>query len=295
MNKQRVTLIRGDGIGPEITESVVQVFEAAGVPIEWEEAYAGLDCYEKYGDPLPKATLESIRRNRVALKGPTTTPIGTGHRSINVAIRKGVRPVCQCASQLAHCRASPAATAMWISSLVREKHRGYLCRCGILANARCDRVAAHHHATWFADGHPVCVCVGTTASSGAKSPASIRQNIHKTTDGLFPAGVFARWRGTIPNWRRMIFLIDNACLQLVTQPERFDVMILPNLFGDIVSDLCAGLVGGLAWRREATSATGMPCLRRCMAQRPILRARASPTQRRFLLSGNPDAPPPGAA
>jgi isocitrate dehydrogenase (NAD+) len=242
MNKQRVTLIRGDGIGPEITESVVQVFEAAGVPIEWEEAYAGLDCYEKYGDPLPKATLESIRRNRVALKGPTTTPIGTGHRSINVAIRKAfdlfanVRPT----------RSLPGIPSRYSNVdiiLVRENIEDTY--AGVEYWQTPDVTESLRIIT-----RPGSLMVIQYAFALArrlkrrKITCVHKANIHKTTDGLF-LQVFREVARDYPELEADDILIDNACLQLVTQPERFDVMILPNLFGDIVSDLCAGLVGGL--------------------------------------------------
>jgi isocitrate dehydrogenase (NAD+) len=242
MSKQRVTLIRGDGIGPEITESVVQVFEAAGVPIEWEEAQAGLDCFEKYGNPLPEATLESIRRNRVALKGPTTTPIGTGHRSINVAIRKAfdlfanVRPA----------RSLPSIPARYSNVdiiLVRENIEDTY--AGVEYWQTPDVTESLRIIT-----RPGSLMVIQYAFELArrlkrrKITCVHKANIHKTTDGLF-LQVFRELAQAYPELEADDILIDNACLQLVTQPERFDVMILPNLFGDIVSDLCAGLVGGL--------------------------------------------------
>ena len=242
MSKQRVTLIRGDGIGPEITESVVQVFEAAGVPIEWEEAQAGLDCFEKYGNPLPEATLESIRRNRVALKGPTTTPIGTGHRSINVAIRKAfdlfanVRPA----------RSLPGIPSRYSNVdiiLVRENIEDTY--AGVEYWQTPDVTESLRIIT-----RPGSLMVIQYAFELArrlkrrKITCVHKANIHKTTDGLF-LQVFREVAQDYPELEADDILIDNACLQLVMQPERFDVMILPNLFGDIVSDLCAGLVGGL--------------------------------------------------
>jgi len=242
MDKRRVTLIRGDGIGPEITESVVQVFEAAGVPIEWEEAYAGLTCLEKFGDPLPEATLESIRRNRIALKGPTTTPIGTGHRSINVAIRKAfdlfanVRPA----------RSMPGIPSRYSNVdiiLVRENIEDTY--AGVEYWQTPDVTESLRIIT-----RPGSLMVIRYAFEMArrlkrrKITCVHKANIHKTTDGLF-LQCFREVAQEYPELVTDDILIDNACLQLVTNPERFDVMILPNLFGDIVSDLCAGLVGGL--------------------------------------------------
>ncbi|GBC92080.1 Isocitrate dehydrogenase [NADP] [bacterium HR15] len=241
-NKHRVTLIRGDGIGPEITEAVVQVFEAAGVPIEWEEAHAGLACLEKFGDPLPESTLESIRRNRIALKGPTTTPIGTGHRSINVAIRKAfdlfanVRPA----------RSLPGIPSRYGNVdiiLVRENIEDTY--AGVEYWQTPDVTESLRIIT-----RPGSMMVIRYAFEMArrlkrrKITCVHKANIHKTTDGLF-LQCFREVAQDYPELEVDDILIDNACLQLVTRPERFDVMILPNLFGDIVSDLCAGLVGGL--------------------------------------------------
>ncbi|MCS7064751.1 MAG: isocitrate/isopropylmalate family dehydrogenase, partial [Fimbriimonadales bacterium] len=242
MSRRRVTLIRGDGIGPEITETVVQVFEAAGVPIEWEEAYAGLACLEKFGDPMPDATLESIRRNRIALKGPTTTPIGTGHRSINVAIRKAfdlfanVRPA----------RSMPGVPSRYSNVdiiLVRENIEDTY--AGVEYWQTPDVTESLRIIT-----RPGSLMVTRYAFEMArrlkrrKITCVHKANIHKTTDGLF-LQCFREVAQEYPELEADDILIDNACLQLVTNPERFDVMILPNLFGDIVSDLCAGLVGGL--------------------------------------------------
>jgi len=242
MTKRTVTLIRGDGIGLEIAQSVIDVFESAQVPIEWEEAYAGLGCMERFGTPIPEETLESIRRNRIALKGPTTTPIGTGHRSVNVAIRKAfdlfanVRPT----------RSMPgvptryndvdlilvreniedtyAGVEYWQTPDVAESLR-LISRPGSYAVIRYAFELARRL------GRQKVTCVH-------------KANIHKATDGLF-LQCFREIAQEYPDIQSDDILIDNACMQLVMRPERFDVMVLPNLFGDIVSDLCAGLVGGL--------------------------------------------------
>lgn len=238
----RVTLIRGDGIGPEITESVIEVFSAGNIPIEWEEAHAGLACLEKFGTPIPEETLESIRRNRVALKGPTTTPIGTGHRSINVAIRKAfdlfanVRPTRSLPGVLTryndvdlilvreNIEDTYAGVEHWQTPDVAQSLR-LISRPGSLAVIRYAFDLARRL------GRRKVTCVH-------------KANIHKATDGLF-LECFREVAQEYPDLETDDILIDNACMQLVVRPERFDVMILPNLFGDIVSDLCAGLVGGL--------------------------------------------------
>ncbi len=242
MSKRRVTLIRGDGIGPEITESVVQVLEAAGVPIEWEEAEAGLACLQKFGDPLPEATLESIRRNRVALKGPTTTPIGTGHRSINVAIRQAfdlfanVRPT----------RSLPGIPSRYGNVdiiLVRENIEDTY--AGVEYWQTPDVTESLRIITRPGSQMVIRYAFELARRLKRRKITCVHKaNIHKITDGLF-LQTFREVAQDYPDLETDDILIDNACLQLVTHPERFDVLILPNLFGDIVSDLCAGLVGGL--------------------------------------------------
>ncbi len=242
MSKRRVTLIRGDGIGPEITEAVVQVFEAAGVPIEWEEAYAGLACLERFGDPLPPETLESIRRNRIALKGPTTTPIGTGHRSINVAIRKAfdlfanVRPA----------RSIPGIPSRYNNVdiiLVRENIEDTY--AGVEYWQTPDVTESLRIITRPGSWMVIRYAFEMARRLKRRKITCVHKaNIHKMTDGLF-LQCFREVAQEYPELEADDILIDNACLQLVTHPERFDVLILPNLFGDIVSDLCAGLVGGL--------------------------------------------------
>ncbi|MCW5933434.1 MAG: NAD-dependent isocitrate dehydrogenase [Fimbriimonadia bacterium] len=242
MDTQTITLIRGDGIGPEITEAVVEIFEAAHVPVQWEEAEAGLACAEKHGTPLPKETVEKISRNKIALKGPTTTPSGTGHKSVNVTIRKtldlfaNVRPA----------KSLPGVRSRYDNVdllLVRENIE--------------DTYAGVEH--WQTPDVAQCLKVITRPGSlavinyafaiaraqGRKRVTCVHKaNIHKITDGLF-LECFREAAQHYPDLQSDDILIDNACMQLVIRPEQFDVMILPNLYGDIVSDLCAGLVGGL--------------------------------------------------
>lgn len=242
MSTRRVTLICGDGIGPEIVEAVVRIFEAARVPIEWEEADAGLACYQRCGTPLPAATLESILRNRVALKGPTTTPVGTGHRSVNVAIR----------------------TALDLFANVRPAKSlpGIVTRFG---NVDLIVVRENIEDTYGAIEHQQTPDVAQTLRIITRQGSMLvhrytfelarrlgrrrvtcvhKANIHKMSDGLF-LECFRTVAHDYPDVVADDLIVDNACMQLVTRPEMFDVLVLPNLFGDIVSDLCAGLVGGL--------------------------------------------------
>lgn len=242
MNKTKVTLIRGDGIGPEITEAVVAVFDAAQVPITWEEAEAGLDCAKRHGTPLPNETLKSIQRNRIALKGPTTTLIGKGYKSINVTIRKAL----DLFANVRPSKSMPGVRTRYENVdliLVRENIE--------------DTYAGIEH--WQTPDVAQCLKVITRQGSaaviryafemaralGRKRVTCVHKaNIHKITDGLM-LECFETIAPEYPEIQADNLLVDNVCMQLVIKPEQFDVMVLPNLYGDIVSDLCAGLVGGL--------------------------------------------------
>lgn len=242
MEKRTVSIIKGDGIGPEITEAVMEIISALDVPIEWEEAEAGLACVEKYGNGIPEETLEKIRRHKVALKGPTTTPVGGGHKSVNVTIRKSL-------DLFANVR--PAKTLPGVKTrfenidliLVRENIEdtyGGIEHWQTPDVAQCLKVVTR----------PGCLAIARYAFEMARSMGRRRltcvhkANIHKMSDGLF-LDSFREVAEEYPELMADDILIDNACMQLVTRPEQFDVMVLPNLYGDIVSDLCAGLVGGL--------------------------------------------------
>jgi isocitrate dehydrogenase (NAD+) len=242
MSPRRVTLIRGDGIGPEITDAVIRIFDAAGVPIEWEEAYAGLACFERYGTPLPNETLDSIRRNGVALKGPTTTPVGEGFKSVNVTIRK--------------------ALDLFANVRPAKSLPGILTRFG---NVDLIVVRENIEDTYGSIEHRQTPDVVQTLRIITRQGSMLvhryafelarrlkrrrvtcvhKANIHKQSDGLF-LECFREVASDYPDIVADDLIVDNTCMQLVTRPETFDVLVLPNLFGDIVSDLCAGLVGGL--------------------------------------------------
>jgi len=277
----RITLIRGDGIGPEIAESVIEVFSAGGIPIEWEEAEAGLACLERWGTPLPVETLESIRRNRVALKGPTTTPIGTGHRSINVAIRKAfnlfanVRPVRSLPGVLTryndvdlilvreNIEDTYAGVEYWQTPDIAQALR-LISRPGSLAVIQ----YAFDLARRLCRRKVTCVH---------------KANIHKATDGLF-LECFRQVAQDYPDIETDDILIDNACMQLVIRPERFDMMILPNLFGDIVSDLCAGLVGGLGVAPGGNIGNGYAVFEAVHGSAPDIAGKGIANPTAFLLS-----------
>jgi len=240
--KHRITLIPGDGIGPEIAANVVRIIEASGVEIEWETHYAGAQALEKFGETLPQALLDSILKNKVALKGPVTTPIAQGFTSVNVGLRKALdlyanlRPVWNLPGVDARFQGVDMVivrenTEDLYAGLEHEVIPGVVESLKIITERASTRIA--HFAFQHARRH------GRT-----RVTAIHKANIMKLSDGLFleSARRVAREYGDIKYDER---IVDAACMQLVMFPEKFDVLLLPNLYGDIVSDLCAGLVGGL--------------------------------------------------
>ena len=254
----KVTLIPGDGIGPEVAEAARRVVDATGVEIDWEIVEAGVDVMDKYGTPLPEQVLESIRRNKVALKGPITTPMGTGFRSVNVALRQqlGLYACLRPARSYVGVRSRYTDVDLVI---VRENTEDLY--AGIefdLGTAEAQQIIDMGGGKIRSDSaisiKPISV-TGTRqvarfafdyarANGRKKVTAVAKANIMKYTDGLFfrVAGEVATEYPDIEFEER---LVDNMCMQLVQKPELYDVMLLPNLYGDILSDLCAGLVGGL--------------------------------------------------
>ena len=237
-----ITLIPGDGIGPEVTASVIAIIEAAGVSITWERHDAGVKSVEVQGTPLPDELIKSIRRNTVALKGPVTTPVGGGFTSVNVGLRKALdlyanlRPV----SNLPHVRSRFDHVDLVImrentedlySGLEHEVVPGVVESLKIITERASTRIAR------FAFEY--------ARRMGRKRVTAIHKaNIMKMGDGLFIRCARAV-AGEYPEIGYDEQIVDAACMNLVMKPEKFDVLLLPNLYGDIVSDLCAGLVGGL--------------------------------------------------
>jgi isocitrate dehydrogenase (NAD+) len=239
----RVTLIPGDGIGPELAEATRRVLDATGIEFEWEVVDAGEATIAAHGTPLPEAVLDSIRRNKVAIKGPITTPVGEGFRSVNVTLRQALG---------LYANLRPARSMQGVVSrfdgidlvIVRENtedlYAGIEHRVGrdaaesikIITREASERIAR------FAFDYAV-------ANGRRKVTAVHKANIMKLSDGLFLEScrsVAADYAGRIEFEDR---IVDNMCMQLVQKPELYDVLVLPNLYGDIVSDLAAGLVGGL--------------------------------------------------
>ncbi len=242
LTPRTVTLIKGDGIGPEIADAVIEVFAAAEVPIHFEEAFAGLACLEKHGHSLHPDTLDSIRRNKVALKGPTTTPIGRGHKSVNVTIRKSL----DLFANVRPCKSMPGVKTKFENVdliIVRENIEdtyGGIEHMQSPDVAQCLRLITRPGSLAIAR-----YAFEMARREGRRRVACVQKaNIMKMTDGLF-LDCFRTVAADYPDIEPQEILIDNCCMQLVVKPSRFDVLLTPNLFGDILSDLCAGLIGGL--------------------------------------------------
>jgi isocitrate dehydrogenase (NAD+) len=237
-----ITLIPGDGIGPEVTEAVLRVLAASGVVIEWERHVAGVLAVEQHGQTLPDALLESIRKNKVALKGPVTTPVAGGFTSVNVGLRKALdlyanlRPVWNLPG-------APARFSGVDLVIVRENTEDLYAGLehevvpGVVESLKIITERASTRIGRFAFEH--------ARRLGRKKVTAIHKaNIMKLGDGLFLTSVRNVAR-EFPDIAYDEKIVDAACMHLVLNPDQFDVLVMPNLYGDIVSDLCAGLVGGL--------------------------------------------------
>jgi isocitrate dehydrogenase (NAD+) len=258
----RVTLIPGDGVGPELSEATRRVLEATGVAFDWDVQEAGADVMDRYGTPLPEHVLESIRTNGVAIKGPITTPIGTGFRSVNVALRKELDLYC-C---LRPCKWYPGVRSRYRSVdlvICRENHEDLY--AGIeFEQGEPETLELIEFISKLA-GRPIRQDSGISIKPisvtgtkrivhyafdyarryGRKKVTAVHKaNIMKYSDGLF----LATAQEVATEYPDIAFedrIVDNLSMQLVQRPEEYDVLVLPNLYGDIVSDLCAGLIGGL--------------------------------------------------
>lgn len=242
VKKHRITLIPGDGIGPEVMKPTVKLIKAAGVNVEWDSHLAGAEALKKHGTTLPKQLMDSFAKNKVALKGPVTTPVGEGFASVNVELRQSfdlyanLRPV----------KNLPGVKARYENVdliVVRENTEGLYSGIehevvpGVMESLKIITDKASTRIAKFAFNY-------ARANRRKKVAFIHKANIMKLTDGLFLQCA----RNVAQKYRTIGFsdlIVDNACLQLVLDPTRFDVLLLENLYGDIVSDLAAGLVGGL--------------------------------------------------
>lgn len=244
MSKQTITVIKGDGIGPSIVEAAIQVLEKAGCDFNYEYVDAGLTALEKTGELLPQATLDAIARNKITLKGPLTTPVGEGFTSINVTLRKkfnlyaNVRPVISFKGTKARYENIDIIT-------VRENTEGMYSGHGQVVSE--DGQTAQASSIITKEGaRRIAEFAFETARRENRKKVTIvhKANILKSTSGLFlkTAREVAQ---NYPDIEAQEMIVDNTCMQLVMNPQQFDVIVTTNLFGDILSDLCAGLVGGL--------------------------------------------------
>ncbi|HEX8163160.1 MAG TPA: isocitrate dehydrogenase (NAD(+)) [Pyrinomonadaceae bacterium] len=240
--KHTITLIPGDGIGPEVSSAVVRIVEATGVEVEWETHYAGAQALEHFGTTLPDDLLESIKRNKVALKGPITTPVGKGFTSVNVGLRKAL----DLYANLRPVRALPNVPSRYPELdlvVVRENTEDlyagieHVVVPGVVESIKIITAKASTRVSKFAFEY--------ARSEGRRKVTAVHKaNIMKLSDGLF-LDCFRDVAKGYPEIEADDKIVDNACMQLVMRPEQFDIMLLENLYGDIVSDLCAGLIGGL--------------------------------------------------
>jgi isocitrate dehydrogenase (NAD+) len=239
---KKVTLIPGDGVGPEIVEACRRVIDASGAAVEWEVQEAGADVMDKYGTPLPNHVLESIRANRVALKGPITTPVGSGFRSVNVALRKelGLYANLRPARSLEGVR-SPYRDIDLV--VVRENTEDLY--AGIERMVDEDTAESVKLITRSASEKICRFAFEYARREGRRKVTAVHKaNILKYTDGLF-LETARKVAEEYPDIEFEDRIVDNMAMQLVQKPHIYDVLVLPNLYGDIISDLCAGLVGGL--------------------------------------------------
>lgn len=238
----KVTLIPGDGIGPEITDAARRVIEATGVAIDWEVVEAGEAVIGDYGTPLPDYVLESVRNNKVALKGPLTTPIGTGFRSVNVALRKELN---------LYANVRPAVTLPGVDSrydnvdliIVRENTEDLY--AGVEHMVGEDAAESIKIITRKASERIVRFAFELAKKQGRRKVTAVHKaNILKFSDGLF-LKTAKEVAADYPEIEFEDMIVDAMSMKLVQMPEKYDVLVMPNLYGDILSDLCAGLVGGL--------------------------------------------------
>lgn len=243
-----VTLIKGDGIGPEISDSVVKIIEAAGADIAWDIQTAGAEVAEAEGTPLPQRVIDSIKKNKVALKAPITTPIGKGFRSVNVQLRKEL----DLYANLRPCKNIPTVKTKFDNVdivVVRENTEDLY--AGIEEKVDNDTAKSIKIITRKASERIAEFAFDYALKNNRKEVCVVtKANICKLSDGLFlecARNVAEKY----PQIKFREILVDNCCMQLVQKPEQFDVLLLPNLYGDIVSDLTAGLIGGLGVAQSA--------------------------------------------
>jgi isocitrate dehydrogenase (NAD+) len=294
----KITLIPGDGTGPEIADATRKVLEATGVKFDWEIAEAGSDVMEKYGTPLPKSVLDSVRKNKVAIKGPITTPIGTGFRSVNVALRKEldlyacVRP----------CRTYKGVKSRYTGIdlvIVRENTEDLYAGVEFALGSEETKKIIELSKNKISNDSAISIkSISVSASerivkyafdyavkkNRKKVTAVTKANIMKFTDGLF-LDTARKVAKDYPGIQYEERLIDNMCMHLVQKPELYDVIVLPNLYGDILSDLCAGLIGGLGIAPGANIGNGIALFEPVHGSAPKYKGMNKVNPTAMILSG----------
>ncbi len=249
-----ITLINGDGIGPEISDAVVKIIDASGLKIDWDIQTAGADVIEAEGVPLPERVLNSIKKNKIALKAPVTTPIGKGFRSVNVQLRKEL----DLYANLRPCKNLPNIKTRFDNVdivVVRENTEDLY--AGIERQVDEDTAESIKIITRKASERIAKFAFDYAVKNNRREVCCVtKANIMKLSDGLF-LECFRNVAKDYPQIETREILVDNLCMQLVQKPSQFDVLVLPNLYGDIVSDLCAGLIGGLGVAQGAN--IGIDC------------------------------------
>lgn len=249
-----ITLINGDGIGPKISDAVMKIISAAGLEIDWDIQTAGADVAEKEGTPLPQRVIDSIKKNKIALKAPVTTPIGKGFRSVNVQLRKSL----DLYANLRPCKNFEGIKTPFDNVdlvVVRENTEDLY--AGIERMVDNDTAESIKIITRKASERIAEFAFKYAVDNERKTVHAVsKANIMKFSDGLF-LECCRKIAENYPNIEYKEILVDNLCMQLVQHPEKFDVLVLPNLYGDIVSDLTAGLTGGLGLARGAN--IGLEC------------------------------------
>ena len=249
-----ITLINGDGIGPEISDSVVKIIKASGLEINWDIQSAGSDVIEKEGTPLPQRVLDSVKKNKVALKAPVTTPIGKGFRSVNVQLRKEL----DLYANLRPCKNLPGVKTRFDNvDLVVLRENTEDLYAGVEEQIDANTAHSIKIITRKASERICRFAFDYAVKNGRKEVCAVsKANIMKLSDGLFLES-YRNVAQDYPQIKQREILVDNLCMQLVQEPSRFDVLVLPNLYGDIVSDLTAGLIGGLGVAQGAN--IGLNC------------------------------------
>jgi len=276
-----ITLINGDGIGPEISASVLKIIKASGLDINWDTQTAGSDVIESEGTPLPQRVLDSIKKNKVALKAPVTTPIGKGFRSVNVQLRKDL----DLYANIRPCKNLPGIKTRFENIdlvVVRENTQDLY--AGV--EEQIDENTAHSIKIITRDASErICRFAFDYAVKNKRKEVCVvtKANIMKLSDGLFLES-YRNIAKDYPNIKQREILVDNLCMQLVQDPTQFDVLVLPNLYGDIVSDLTAGLIGGLGVAQGANIGLGCAVFEPVHGSAPDIKGQNKANPTALLLS-----------